>query len=119
MVQAANGCHRLELEYQAVKETVKCYNVMGLGKIARNLYSVKAPREYRLFSRTKMHADASPRNATELKIYKEQVAIYEQRAKFELTEREQRMDDQCDAYVPKSNKMEENITKTLQRSIYN
>ncbi|GKA82907.1 hypothetical protein Tco_0789655 [Tanacetum coccineum] len=32
--------------------------------------------------------------ATELKIYKEQVAIYEQRAKFELTEREQRMDDQ-------------------------
>ncbi|GJS66193.1 putative ribonuclease H-like domain-containing protein [Tanacetum coccineum] len=32
--------------------------------------------------------------ANELKIYKEQVAIYEQRAKFELTEREQRMDDQ-------------------------
>ncbi|GJY24514.1 retrovirus-related pol polyprotein from transposon TNT 1-94 [Tanacetum coccineum] len=32
--------------------------------------------------------------ATELKIYKEQVAIYEQHAKFELTEREQRMDDQ-------------------------
>ncbi|GJV19595.1 hypothetical protein Tco_1368615, partial [Tanacetum coccineum] len=32
--------------------------------------------------------------ATELKIYKEQVAIYEQHAKFELTEREHRMDDQ-------------------------
>ncbi|GKD09913.1 retrovirus-related pol polyprotein from transposon TNT 1-94 [Tanacetum coccineum] len=32
--------------------------------------------------------------ATELNIYKEQVAIYEQRAKFKLTEREQRMDDQ-------------------------
>ncbi|GJS78560.1 retrovirus-related pol polyprotein from transposon TNT 1-94 [Tanacetum coccineum] len=32
--------------------------------------------------------------ATELKIYKEQVAIYEQCAKFELTEREHRMDDQ-------------------------
>ncbi|GJU10161.1 hypothetical protein Tco_1132557 [Tanacetum coccineum] len=32
--------------------------------------------------------------ATELEIYKEQVAIYEQRTKFELTEREQRMDDQ-------------------------
>ncbi|GJW04291.1 integrase, catalytic region, zinc finger, CCHC-type containing protein, partial [Tanacetum coccineum] len=31
---------------------------------------------------------------TELAIYKEQVAIYKQRAKFELTEREQRMDDQ-------------------------
>ncbi|GJY42687.1 hypothetical protein Tco_0430900 [Tanacetum coccineum] len=32
--------------------------------------------------------------ANELKIYKEQVSIYEQRAKFKLTEREQRMDDQ-------------------------
>ncbi|GKF84799.1 hypothetical protein Tco_0249697 [Tanacetum coccineum] len=32
--------------------------------------------------------------ATELKISKEQVAIYEQRAKFELIEREQQMDDQ-------------------------
>ncbi|GKF25155.1 hypothetical protein Tco_0081049, partial [Tanacetum coccineum] len=32
--------------------------------------------------------------ANELKIYKEQVSIYEQCAKFELTEREQRMDDQ-------------------------
>ncbi|GKA54659.1 hypothetical protein Tco_0753608 [Tanacetum coccineum] len=32
--------------------------------------------------------------ATEFKIYKEQVAIYEQRAKFELTECVQRMDDQ-------------------------
>ncbi|GJU56107.1 hypothetical protein Tco_1229821 [Tanacetum coccineum] len=31
---------------------------------------------------------------TELAIYKEQVAIYEQCAKFKLTEREQRMDDQ-------------------------
>ncbi|GJT56182.1 hypothetical protein Tco_0991236 [Tanacetum coccineum] len=30
---------------------------------------------------------------TELAIYKEQVSIYEQRAKFKLTEREQRMDD--------------------------
>ncbi|GKA16754.1 retrovirus-related pol polyprotein from transposon TNT 1-94 [Tanacetum coccineum] len=32
--------------------------------------------------------------ANELKIYKEQAAIYKQRAKFELTECEQRMDDQ-------------------------
>ncbi|GJS74591.1 integrase, catalytic region, zinc finger, CCHC-type containing protein [Tanacetum coccineum] len=38
--------------------------------------------------------------ATELKIYKEQVAIYEQRAKFELTEREQQMDDQMRAQNP-------------------
>ncbi|GJS51344.1 retrovirus-related pol polyprotein from transposon TNT 1-94 [Tanacetum coccineum] len=38
--------------------------------------------------------------ANELKIYKEQVAIYEQRAKFELTERERRMDDQMRAQNP-------------------
>ncbi|GJV86391.1 retrovirus-related pol polyprotein from transposon TNT 1-94 [Tanacetum coccineum] len=37
--------------------------------------------------------------ATELKIYKEQVAIYEQRAKFELTEREQRMVTNAYAYL--------------------
>ncbi|GJR79739.1 retrovirus-related pol polyprotein from transposon TNT 1-94 [Tanacetum coccineum] len=37
---------------------------------------------------------------TELAIYKEQVAIYEQRAKFKLTEREQRMDDQMRAQNP-------------------
>ncbi|GJV35116.1 integrase, catalytic region, zinc finger, CCHC-type containing protein [Tanacetum coccineum] len=36
----------------------------------------------------------------ELAIYKEQVAIYEQRAKFELTEREQRMDDQMRTQNP-------------------
>ncbi|GJV89674.1 hypothetical protein Tco_1533612 [Tanacetum coccineum] len=38
--------------------------------------------------------------AIELKIYKDKVAIYEQRAKFELTEREQRMDDQMRAQNP-------------------
>ncbi|GJT44165.1 hypothetical protein Tco_0952880, partial [Tanacetum coccineum] len=44
--------------------------------------------------------------ATELKIYKEQVAIYEQRAKFELTEREQRMDDQMHMLIQNRNKTE-------------
>ncbi|GJR42581.1 retrovirus-related pol polyprotein from transposon TNT 1-94 [Tanacetum coccineum] len=38
--------------------------------------------------------------ATELKIYKEQVAIYEQCAKFELTECQQRIDDQMRAQNP-------------------
>ncbi|GJV76612.1 hypothetical protein Tco_1508196 [Tanacetum coccineum] len=51
--------------------------------------------------------------ATELKIYKEQVAIYEQRAKFELTEREQRMDDQMRMLIQNRNKMEENLKKEL------
>ncbi|GJT60344.1 retrovirus-related pol polyprotein from transposon TNT 1-94 [Tanacetum coccineum] len=47
--------------------------------------------------------------AFELKIYKEQVAIYEQRAKFKLTECEQRMDDQMRMFIQNRNKMEENI----------
>ncbi|GJS46782.1 retrovirus-related pol polyprotein from transposon TNT 1-94 [Tanacetum coccineum] len=51
--------------------------------------------------------------ATELKIYKEQVAIYEQRAKFELTEREQRMDDQMRMLIQNRNKTEENLKKEL------
>ncbi|GKD52631.1 hypothetical protein Tco_1281607, partial [Tanacetum coccineum] len=51
--------------------------------------------------------------ATELKIYKEQVAIYEQRAKFELIEREQRMDDQMRMLIQNRNKMEENHKKEL------
>ncbi|GJR38417.1 hypothetical protein Tco_1214101 [Tanacetum coccineum] len=49
----------------------------------------------------------------ELKIYKEQVAIYEQRAKFELTEREQRMDDQMRMLIQNHNKTEENLKKEL------
>ncbi|GJR01550.1 hypothetical protein Tco_0524534, partial [Tanacetum coccineum] len=51
--------------------------------------------------------------ATELKIYKEQVSIYEQRAKFELTEREQRMDDQMRMLIQNRNKTEENLKKEL------
>ncbi|GJX00527.1 retrovirus-related pol polyprotein from transposon TNT 1-94 [Tanacetum coccineum] len=51
--------------------------------------------------------------ATELKIYKEQVTIYEQRAKFELNEREQRMDDQMRMLIQNRNKTEENLKKEL------
>ncbi|GKB73398.1 integrase, catalytic region, zinc finger, CCHC-type containing protein [Tanacetum coccineum] len=51
--------------------------------------------------------------ATELKIYKEQVAIYEQRAKFELTEREHRMDDQMRMLIQNRNKTEENLKEEL------
>ncbi|GJX42691.1 hypothetical protein Tco_0257681 [Tanacetum coccineum] len=51
--------------------------------------------------------------ATELKIYKEQVAIYEQHAKFELTEREHRMDDQMRMLIQNRNKTEENLKKEL------
>ncbi|GJU10156.1 retrovirus-related pol polyprotein from transposon TNT 1-94 [Tanacetum coccineum] len=41
------------------------------------------------------------------------VAIYEQRAKFELTEREQRMDDQMRMLIQNRNKTEENLKKEL------
>ncbi|GJY78859.1 retrovirus-related pol polyprotein from transposon TNT 1-94 [Tanacetum coccineum] len=51
--------------------------------------------------------------ATELKIYKEQVAIYEQHTKFELTEREQRMDDQMRMLIQNRNRTEENLKKEL------
>ncbi|GJR48787.1 hypothetical protein Tco_1316890 [Tanacetum coccineum] len=51
--------------------------------------------------------------ANELKIYKEQVAIYKQCAKFELTKREQRMDDQMRMLIQNRNKTEENLKKEL------
>ncbi|GJV50019.1 retrovirus-related pol polyprotein from transposon TNT 1-94 [Tanacetum coccineum] len=50
---------------------------------------------------------------TELAIYKEQVAIYEQHAKFELTEREQRMNDQMRVLIQDHNRMEEKLKKEL------
>ncbi|GKE95542.1 hypothetical protein Tco_1580397 [Tanacetum coccineum] len=51
--------------------------------------------------------------AIELKIYKEHVAIYEQRAKFELTKHEQRMDDQMRMLIQNRNKKEEILKKEL------
>ncbi|GKB94730.1 hypothetical protein Tco_0980867 [Tanacetum coccineum] len=50
---------------------------------------------------------------TKLAIYKEQVAIYEQRAKFELTEREHRMDDQMRILIQEHNQMEEKFKHEL------
>nr|GFA38413.1 integrase, catalytic region, zinc finger, CCHC-type, peptidase aspartic, catalytic [Tanacetum cinerariifolium] len=51
---------------------------------------------------------------TKLNIYKEQVAIYEQRARFELTLREQKMDEQISILIRDHNQKEENIKKELQ-----
>ncbi|GJR97372.1 integrase, catalytic region, zinc finger, CCHC-type containing protein [Tanacetum coccineum] len=50
---------------------------------------------------------------TELAIYKEQVAIYRQRAKFELTEWEQRIDDQMCILIQDRNRMEEKLKQEL------
>nr|GEU43338.1 hypothetical protein [Tanacetum cinerariifolium] len=50
---------------------------------------------------------------TKLNIYKEQVAIYEQRARFELTLREQKIDEQMSILIQDRNKKEENLKKEL------
>ncbi|GKC45044.1 retrovirus-related pol polyprotein from transposon TNT 1-94 [Tanacetum coccineum] len=49
----------------------------------------------------------------ELNIYKEQVAIYEQCAKFDLTLREQKMDEQMSILIQDRNKKEANLKKEL------
>nr|GEY65752.1 hypothetical protein [Tanacetum cinerariifolium] len=50
---------------------------------------------------------------TELNIYKEQVAIYEQHVKFELTLHEQKMDEQISILIRDRNQKEENLKKEL------
>nr|GEX18960.1 hypothetical protein [Tanacetum cinerariifolium] len=50
---------------------------------------------------------------TELNIYKEQLAIYEQRARFELRLREQKMDEQMSILIQDRDQKEENIKKEL------
>ncbi|GKE01019.1 hypothetical protein Tco_1389002, partial [Tanacetum coccineum] len=50
---------------------------------------------------------------TELSIYKQQVAMYEQRAKFDLTLREHKMDEQMRMLIQDRNKKEENIKNEL------
>ncbi|GJV09276.1 retrovirus-related pol polyprotein from transposon TNT 1-94 [Tanacetum coccineum] len=50
---------------------------------------------------------------TELNIYKEQVSIYEQRAKFDLTLRKQKMEEQMSILIQDRNKKEENLKKEL------
>lgn len=50
---------------------------------------------------------------TRIKILKDQVTIYQQRAKFELTEREQKMDWQMCAYITERNLKEEALRKEI------
>ncbi|GJX77241.1 RNA-directed DNA polymerase, eukaryota, reverse transcriptase zinc-binding domain protein [Tanacetum coccineum] len=50
---------------------------------------------------------------TELSIYKQQVAMYEQRAKFDLALREQKMDEQIRMLIQDHNKREENLKNEL------
>ncbi|GJW47986.1 hypothetical protein Tco_0079632 [Tanacetum coccineum] len=50
---------------------------------------------------------------TELNIYKQQVAMYERRAKFDLTLHEQIMDEQMSILIQDRNKKEENLKKEL------
>ncbi|GKE97585.1 hypothetical protein Tco_0020936, partial [Tanacetum coccineum] len=50
----------------------------------------------------------------ELAIYKEQVELYERRARFELTKREQKIDEQLRIVICDRNIKEENLKKELQ-----
>ena len=50
---------------------------------------------------------------TRIKILKEQVTMYQQRAKFELTEREQKMNWQMCAYITETNLKEEELRKEI------
>nr|GEY19813.1 integrase, catalytic region, zinc finger, CCHC-type, peptidase aspartic, catalytic [Tanacetum cinerariifolium] len=49
----------------------------------------------------------------ELAVYKEQVELYERRARFELTEREQKIDEQLRIVITDRNIKEENLKKEL------
>ncbi|GJZ43464.1 retrovirus-related pol polyprotein from transposon TNT 1-94 [Tanacetum coccineum] len=49
----------------------------------------------------------------ELVTYKEQVELYERRARFELTEREQKIDEQLRIFITDRNIKEENLKKKL------
>nr|GFB67098.1 hypothetical protein [Tanacetum cinerariifolium] len=51
--------------------------------------------------------------AAELATYKEQVELYERRAKFELTKREQKIDEQLRIVITDCNIKEENLKKEL------
>ncbi|GJY37914.1 hypothetical protein Tco_0424278 [Tanacetum coccineum] len=50
---------------------------------------------------------------TELSIYKQQVTMYEQRAKFDLTLHEQKIDEQMHMLIQDRNKKEENLKNEL------
>ncbi|GKF98382.1 hypothetical protein Tco_0297165, partial [Tanacetum coccineum] len=50
---------------------------------------------------------------TELATYKEQVELYERRARFKLTEREQKIDEQVRIVITDCNIKEENLKKEL------
>nr|GFA55090.1 hypothetical protein [Tanacetum cinerariifolium] len=51
--------------------------------------------------------------SAELATYKEQVELYERRAKFELTEKEQKIDEQLEIVITHRNIKEENLKKEL------
>nr|GEY50278.1 hypothetical protein [Tanacetum cinerariifolium] len=66
------------------------------------------------------HVSVTPQNkvvdkslTAELETYKEQVELYERRSRFELTEREQKIDEQLRIVITDRNIKEENLKKEL------
>jgi uncharacterized protein (DUF3084 family) len=85
-------------------------NDNGLSVVLSDTPSVDVS-EYELHEHTVYNTDDSL--TTRFNILKDQVTIYEQRAKFELTEREQKMEWQMRAYISKNNFKQETLKREV------
>ena len=85
-------------------------NVNGLPVVPSDAPSVDLS-EHVLHEHTIYNPDDSL--PTRFNILKDQVTIYEQRAKFELNEREQKMEWQMRAYITKNNSKQETLKREL------
>jgi hypothetical protein len=89
-------------------------NVNGLPVVSSDAPSVD-PSELELHEHTVYNPDDSL--PTRFNILKDQVSMYEQRAKFELNEREQNMDWQMRAYINENNSKQETLKSELSSSL--
>nr|GFA06368.1 integrase, catalytic region, zinc finger, CCHC-type, peptidase aspartic, catalytic [Tanacetum cinerariifolium] len=111
--------------------TVKCYNCNGTGHIARNCTQPKRPQNSEYFKDKILLMQAQENGVAldaeqllflavvkgsltvELATYREQVELYERRAKFELTEREQKINEQLRLVISDRNFKEETLKREL------
>ncbi|GJX72516.1 putative reverse transcriptase domain-containing protein, partial [Tanacetum coccineum] len=80
----------------------------------RHIYVVVSHANYQeSVSKTTRNIVVDNSLTAELETYKEQVELYERRARFELTEREQKIDEQLRIVITDRNIKEENLKKEL------
>ncbi|GJS95650.1 hypothetical protein Tco_0802618 [Tanacetum coccineum] len=77
-----------------------------------HIFRIKGQTQSQLWQKQCIYVADNSLNA-ELAIYKEQVELYERRARFELTEREQKIDEQLRIVICDRNIKEENLKKEL------